>query len=253
MQHNSSDNTKLIAICLEQAGQICMALREGTVIQNEGSLKCYTVIDKDAFAKLLKKSEVLINYFDTFILKKQSQKIRNVHLVGQYNMDKMDLYEHLCYATGILHTMLSVLPKKTVPQYIKSEKQRIAVENAVWEAPYFMRQSGKHLTSCNKCKHSPNDLWKLKLSQHVTVQYLNKCCPSIHAWVNNFLHPCVFATQNIFLFRTPSAQKENNTYQGLVLRYTTELSRFLFGGLKVRAHPACTHTTWHTHHPFCFM
>ena len=158
MQHNSSDNAKLIAIYLEQAGQICMALREGTVIQNEGSLKCYTVIDKDAFAKLLKKSEVLINYFDTFILKKQSQKIRNVHLVGQYNMDKMDLYEHLCYATGILHTMLSVLPKKTVPQYIKSEKQRIAVENAVWEAPYFMRQSGKHLTSCNKCKHSPNDL-----------------------------------------------------------------------------------------------
>lgn len=81
MQHKSSNNTDLIAIYLEQAGQMCMELRRNTVIHSE-SLKCYKVINQDAFAKLLKKSQALVNYVDTFILKNESSKISDVNTVG---------------------------------------------------------------------------------------------------------------------------------------------------------------------------
>ena len=80
------------------------------------------MINQDAFAKLLKKSQALINYVDTFILKNESNKIGDVNRVGQYNMKRMDMYEHLCYAARILQTLLSVLPKKN-SQCIRSQNR----------------------------------------------------------------------------------------------------------------------------------
>ena len=98
MQHNHSNNIDLIATCLEQAGQICVELQGNAVIQSEG-LKCYNMINQDAFAELLKKSQALINYINTFIFKNESHKISDVDRVGQYNMEKMDMYEQICYVT----------------------------------------------------------------------------------------------------------------------------------------------------------
>ena len=93
IQQNSSNNIDFISSCPKQAGEVCMDLRENTIFQSEG-LKCYKEINQDSFEKLLKKSQDLINFLDTFILKNDSHKRSDVILLGQYNIEKIDLYEN---------------------------------------------------------------------------------------------------------------------------------------------------------------
>ena len=114
-------------------------LKRSDIVERE-SLRCYKVVSPDAFTKLLKKSQALVDYVDSFVLKKDSDKIGDVEMVGQYDMNKMDLYGCLCYATGMLQTLVTALPKKKVPQYIKTEKQRASINVAIMEAPYLVEQ-----------------------------------------------------------------------------------------------------------------
>ena len=86
--------------------------------QNEG----YDNTDPDLFAQLLAKSRVLVAYVDAFVLEHKADKFNDVRALEDYDKkrgdDRNDYYYCLCYATGLLNTILTECKWKKMPSKI---------------------------------------------------------------------------------------------------------------------------------------
>ena len=124
-ENDCSSDQILVSLLLKQSVDILSELSFGDVVDYCDD----KVIVKDSmrFSCLLEKSKALVNYTDAFVLRSESDKIAHVRLIGEY--DKMSMekyYGHLCFATGLLNTIVTESPKRKIPSEIKSKKAVVA-------------------------------------------------------------------------------------------------------------------------------
>ena len=132
-QDITNKNKRLISILLNQATDILRLFRCGTCIEGD-SYHGYTITDPETFADALKKSEALVNYFNSFILKQKSDKITEVTTIGRYPQPRMKkYYGHLCFAVGLLNTIATECKWKKIPTKITAKRQVNALVVAIVE------------------------------------------------------------------------------------------------------------------------
>ena len=115
----ANEKNGLITILLSQAVETLRDICNG--IEGD-SLRGYKVTDPDTFMNLLKKSRALVDYVDLFVLESESDKVVQVQFLNDCSELKR-YYGHLCYATGILNTIVTECKWKTIPAKITKKKE----------------------------------------------------------------------------------------------------------------------------------
>lgn len=123
--HCSRDKN-FIAILLKQAEEIFNHMCHDGVLRMTQYLGVgIKVIDTEQFGELIEKSRALVTYTDCFVLRDPSDKRSDIWAIVELEHYE-DPYHALCYVTGILDTLISTLPKRTIPQNLKTGRQQRA-------------------------------------------------------------------------------------------------------------------------------
>lgn len=117
---------------LKQAEKIFDDMCHDGVLRHQFAKNYFEVVDSEQFAGIIQKSKALVTYTDCFVLKDPSDKMSEIWNKDRQVQDCEDPYHALCYVTGILDTIVSTLPKKTLPEHLKSVKQRSAITVAFY-------------------------------------------------------------------------------------------------------------------------
>ncbi len=159
----ANEKNGLITILLSQAVEILRDLCNGI----EGDNRGYKVTDPDTFMNLIKKSMALVDYVDLFVLESESDKVVQVQFLGDYNCTNLKrYYGHLCYATGILNTIVTECRWKTIPAKItkKNEVNSLVIAREETEVlAYYSDESIKLLH-----RHAEGERKKRKMMDDVS-------------------------------------------------------------------------------------
>ena len=131
--NSMNEDNRLISVLLNQATDILRLLGCGHCIEGD-SHHGYRVTNPETFPNVLKKSDALVNYFDSFVLKQESDKITEIKLIGSHSQPQLKkYYGHLCFATGLLNGIVTEYKWKKMPTKITAKRQVNALVVAVEE------------------------------------------------------------------------------------------------------------------------
>ena len=84
---------------------------------------------------MLAKSRALVAYVDVFVLEDEADKVTYVRAQSDYDKkrgdDRNDYYDYLCYATGLLNTILTECKWKKMPKKITKGRECHAMGVAI--------------------------------------------------------------------------------------------------------------------------